>query len=333
MGARLRTNYLGAVDLTEFGVAWPTERRAGGLGATPAHQPVQLWWRVENPAFGGRPRIGWRFRSALLDGVAKTDVGYRRERTTGAQSLSVAATLTYANVIDTSFIDALWSNRRSVDLDLHIRSDRAFANGDRWLDEARFVFGYDTTGYAKAEVAVGGTHPVSDRTQLAARVFAGIEYDAPWQRALYLSAADPLATFENHWWRPAGALLKRPGVHWLPLGGPALRGYQWDVASKFAIATNLEASRLVAESSTASHALALRLVAFADVGTLETFFENVFADAGVGANVRGRIFDRDVVVRLDAPFYVSQPSFGIDRARRSGQPFAARWVVTFNDIW
>jgi hypothetical protein len=56
-------------------------------------------------------------------------------------------------------------------------------------------------------------------------------------------------------------------------------------------------------------------------------------DAGVGASLRGRIYDRDVHFRLDLPLFVKQPSLagGPSFARKGS--LGLRYVFSLTDWW
>ena len=56
-------------------------------------------------------------------------------------------------------------------------------------------------------------------------------------------------------------------------------------------------------------------------------------DAGVGLSVSGRLYDRPVFVRIDAPFYVSMPELAVDRGHAGSGKVAPRWTITFSDVW
>ena len=153
---------------------------------------------------------------------------------------------------------------------------------------------------------------------------------APPQRAGLLSAEDPLTTFWNHAWRPNGALLKRPGLNWLPLGGAAMRGFAYGVGANTIAALNGDASRRLF-GVPRSRTLALWAHAFGDAAVANVNPDGFVADAGAGVSLRGRLYDRDIVVRIDAPFYVSDPVLSVGRERED--EFAPRWVITFKDLW
>ena len=56
-------------------------------------------------------------------------------------------------------------------------------------------------------------------------------------------------------------------------------------------------------------------------------------DAGVGASLRGRLYDRDIHMRLDLPLFVKQPGLaaGPSFARKGSLGF--RYVFSLSDWW
>jgi hypothetical protein len=52
----------------------------------------------------------------------------------------------------------------------------------------------------------------------------------------------------------------------------------------------------------------------------------------VGVSVRGRLYDRDILLRIDSPFYVNRPTLAIDR-RPGAEQLRARWVIALSDYW
>jgi hypothetical protein len=328
VGLRMRTSYLGWLDQTEFGVVTPMRR--GGLEFD---QRVQFWSRIENPTVFKRPAIGWRARAALLDDIQKLDIGHRGESNAGLRSRSHDIALTLTNGIHTELLPELWTPRRTADIDTRLRWQRGRANGSYIFAAPRMLLGSSQgrSTYGKAELAVGGVREVSrGEGRLALRAY-GAAADVPGERALLLSADDPISTFENHWWRPRGGILKRPGVNWRPLGGAGLRGFRWEIGTKEVIAGNVDAARRIAEVSRGSAAFTVWLHAFADAAT--TSDAGDFSDAGAGLSIRGRLYDRDFVLRLDSPFFVSRPELAIDRGRAGTGQVAPRWAISFKDLW
>ena len=332
VGMRSRASYLGTLDQIEAGVAAPLK------GDLP--EKTQAWLRTTNPYFGfmRRPWYGFSAGAALLDDVVKADLGWARERAVANRTLTDAWTLTYANTVsDGGLLPEFWGRGWLVDLSGRARLVTHKSNGGHRFANVSVVGGYAGAGFAKGELALGDMYALPKAMTLGLRAYGGaVTRDAPPQRALHLGARDAVSTFENHWWRPRGSILKQPGVNFLPLGGGALRGFDWLAVTRGLVAVNAELSRPIASRRSASHQMEIRLAAFTDAGYSETYVggDNGFlTDAGIGLVVRGRFFDRGFTVRLDSPFYVSDPDVAIDRGRAGRDDVAPRWVVSFSDIW
>jgi hypothetical protein len=173
---------------------------------------------------------------------------------------------------------------------------------------------------------------------LVGRLYGGGESRAPLQRAIFASTEDPFSTFWSNWYRPRGSIFKQDELNVLPLGGAGLRGYSYGVALSRVGAANVElAQRLRTFGSRAAGQRALWVSAFGDIAAASSdyvqFGGSMLMDAGVGASLRGRIFDRDVHFRFDLPLLVKQPSLagGPSFARKGSLGF--RYVFSLSDWW
>src|SRR5436190_2083593 len=98
------------------------------------------------------------------------------------------------------------------------------------------------------------------------------------------------------------------------------------------LAPNLDASRRV--SSFGSSTLGLWVHAFGDIARQGFYFNpDLLSDGGLGLSVRGRLYDREIMVRVDSPFYVSRPTLSVGRGRALTDRVAPRWSITFSDWW
>jgi hypothetical protein len=350
LGARARTNYGGVVDRWDAGLALATRAPAG---ASPLSR-LQPWLRVENPYLPSTPRPlhGVAAGAAYLDGILKLDVSRRQELSptviAPGPRVELLTTITGAFPFDSEFLPEQWADAPTFDVAAELRARRRL--GSTGIDSLRGragamvgLIGSETVTaqrsrvFLRAEIeATGVSYSADTATVLAARAFAGFASNAPAQRALYASVRDPVSTFENHWYRPRDAILKQDAINYLPLGGAALRGYSPALALNGALAGNLEAGRRVARFSGQSHALAVWGVAFADVAVAAAaagidLGDPILADAGVGLSLRGRLYDRALNLRLDAPILVHHPEYAFDRQGR--RMAALRWSVTMNEIW
>ncbi|HJQ20441.1 MAG TPA: M1 family metallopeptidase [Gemmatimonadaceae bacterium] len=338
LGARVRASYLDQQEV-QAGLAYVTK---AGV-ALPVMDRLQYWARGN---FVTHSRFVASLGAASLDDILKYDIGLERALSTlrGSSDMSLALTYAQANISPGFFGDTgrllpeLWSSRNIGDIAARARWHFGPPNGAYFFVTPSVVLGKaDHDYYGKGEFALGGRQPLRRGWRLDIRGYAADEENAPLQRALYLSAQDPVTTFDNHWWRPAGAILKQPNVDWLPLGGGALRGYRWDLPASRLVGTNIELSRQLGTWTRArgrDAALAFRLHAFGDAASVgESGNSRTLSDAGVGVSVSGRLFDRPLFIRLDSPLYVSEPALAIDRGHAGAGRVAPRWALTFNDLW
>ena len=84
-------------------------------------------------------------------------------------------------------------------------------------------------------------------------------------------------------------------------------------------------------------ARSISLSLFGDAGrataTYVALTNQTLADAGAGLVARGRLYDRDVYVRLDAPVFVNQSGLAGGRDWVGNGSFAPRWMITVGDLW
>jgi hypothetical protein len=170
------------------------------------------------------------------------------------------------------------------------------------------------------------------------RLYGAGESRAPLQRAIFASTADPFTTFWSNWYRPRGSIFKQDAVNVMPLGGAMLRGYSFGAALSRVGAANVElAQRVRTYGGAANGRRALWVSAFGDIAAASSDFVqfggSMLLDAGVGASFRGRLYDRDVHVRLDLPLFVKQPGLagGPSFARKGSLGF--RYVFSLQDVW
>lgn len=327
-GFRERGSYLGLVDRTEGGIAYYVDPRTDMDGA----DQLQLWWRFWNPYLPGmrRPAMGLYGGVGHLDGVLHFELGREWTYAAGRTNRAFELALNYSNALEPRLAPELWStNVDAVDASASFRWQRSLGAGRGYLFiEPSGVVGTTTDDwYGKAEGALGLV-VAGARTRAALRLYGGASEIGVAQRALFLSAEDPVETYWTHFWRPRGALLKRPGFNFLPLGGAGLRGYAAGVAVERMAAANGEVSARLFQVPR-MRTLGVWVHGFGDVGTLQGF--DPLGDAGVGLSLRGRLFDRDINVRVDSPFWVSEPALSVGRER--DEQVAPRWVITFRDLW
>ena len=364
LGLRSRSHYLGTVDRMEIGGV-VTSRAADSrfpaptlVGDTihedsPPYARVQLWGKLENPylPWMSRPLIGYRAGFALLDGVFRLDASRTLDLSPLVYARGPRAGLTVgltgAFTYDPNGIPEGWSDADLLEANAtlsgrlpvgatgpaELRGRLSIAGG--FAQGGVSTGGDDNGGYLKLEAEAVHARPFVDSlTTLTLRAFGGWASEGPYQRALYASTRDPMETFDNHWWRPRGAILKQRGINYLPLGGAGLRGYDPFVTLDYALAGNGDVSRRVWRARRSVGTLAVHVGAFGDAaiatGSGATSLDgSLLADAGIGASLRGRFYDREVRLRLDLPIWVHQPALAGGRglSERKGD-VALRWVLS-----
>lgn len=358
-GVRVRSSYLSQVDRVELGAVvasraadsrLPIDSTAPG---SPGYSRVQFWGRVENPylPWMSRPLMGHRVGLALLDGILRADWLRTWDRSpflfARGPRMSVSLGATGAFTFDPNGIPEQWSDSDLLEVNGSVSGRLPIGRlaGDELRGRIGAVAGLaeggvsasgkSNSGYAKIEAeAVRSAFVVDSLTLLTVRGFGAVATNSPLQRAVYASTRDPMETFDNHWWRPRGAPLKQRGINYLPLGGAGLRGYDAGVALNRVLAVNGELSRRVYRVPRSLGTIALWVGAFGDAAlaapsVTTTMSGSLLADAGVGAALRGRFFDREVRLRLDLPLWVHQPALagGSGLSYRKGD-IALRWVVS-----
>ncbi|HEU4630604.1 MAG TPA: M1 family metallopeptidase [Gemmatimonadaceae bacterium] len=363
---RVRTSYLDLFDRHEVGIAVATRLRPAaappprpwGLSAPHDHSRLQGWLVQENPKLwgAGRPLMGFRAGVWRLDGVVKAELSQRWDRSTlpsygDRQTHTLALTGTYP--YERAILDGRrWSGRSATDLTWSYVRAPMGASGSTWRIALTggAAAGSDSTGspdtepYGRAEASWAYANRERDRyVAHYVRLYAGLASQTPAERGLYLSAATPTATFENHFWRPDGGLFSADDVPFRPLGGGGLRGYDPLVRARALVALNLEEAVRVARFGPAARPLDLDLTLFGDAGLRHADEPDggrstrVVGDAGLGLALRGTVFDRTVRVRLDLPFYVHDPALAVgtrDRTDAAGDhEVRLRWAFSFADLW
>lgn len=363
---RLRSNYQGLYDRRELGLA------VSGRVAAASQPPVadvanpkpneasryQGWFAVENPKLpgAGRPLMGVSAGVWRLDGVALARVGRTwdasRYMSTGPR-VSHALELTGSYPYDRAVMDGRrWSGRSATDLTYRFVRAPIGATGTTLRAEltggaASGGLQRGTDGYARAEAAWSAVRRASPQARLThqARLYAGVAVEAPVERGLFLSARTPTATFAQHWWRGDDAPLAADAVPYVPLGGGGLRGYDPMVGARGLVAVNLEEALRLTWIGPARRGLGLYGTLFGDAGLrwapddapALADDERWVADAGVGLALRGRLFDRDVRLRVDLPVWVRQPGLAVGERDRDPaderDPLALRWSFSFSDLW
>ena len=336
IGINQRSSYLGFIDKSSTDLAFLTR--------THGRHSLQLFGAIST---GKNP--DWTSELGVLDDIVSWKVGRRstyvagvREREIDVAIVAAGPGVASSDVVEPfGFLDAseavllpeLWLDEDpSVDLAVRGRWHIGSIDDSYWFIRPTLLGGASRVGYGKMELSVGRVKNLSENVRVSLRAYGGGTVgEPPPQRGLYLSAADPVSTFGNHWWRPRGAILKRPNMNYLPLGGPALRAFHWGLSSEWAAGANVEMARRLFDVGSRADTAGVWLTAFGDGAAMKE--ESFLNDAGLGIAVRGKIYDRPINLRLDFPFWASKESLTLDQGRAGRSTLAPRWAISFTDIW
>ena len=358
VGLRQETNYQGWISNNQSDLALPLRRvRRSGEENRSGFESVldiQVLARSENPQpfFARRPWVGVSALAGTMDGVALLQAGktWVRDRYLYAQGPRGSTTLSLlaATVHDTAFAAPLrWEDRDLVEGTL----SHAWTHGGPLGLDARVQVGggyaaassdrtVESGAYPRLELEVKGRRAWwGGRSETRGRIFAGYTDGAPLQRQFREASRDPVQTYANHLVRPWNGVLSDRDVNYRQIGGFGLRGSDAALVAPRGIALNADQAVRLASRRGASGAQALWVSAFADgfspLADDETF---TIADAGLSLALRGRIYDRDLSLRVDFPLYVNRPeravgTFGTNASPDDAEKTRFRWAFSFGDLW
>jgi hypothetical protein len=354
IGIRAKTNYLSMVDVHDGGVAFAT-RNATGPNSQKASflTRAQLWARAENLYLPGtsRPLMGIGGAFSYLDGLLKIDLFRKWDLSpfifTPSSTINVETYGTVATPTSSFLLPEQWDDisvaeaggklfyRTPLQGDSEYVAVRANLAGGAAVRSSTVA----ERGYVRAEASAAIVRNLAGTgSQLHVRLYGGVAPNAPMQRAIFASSADPFETFKNDLFRARGALLKQSGVNYLPLGGAGLRGFAINTPLDGVVAANGEVVQRLASTKGAWGRATFSASAFADVAgaSADRFTplpDSFLSDAGVGLIARGRFYDRDFSVRLDAPIFVNHASLAGGRGLGGNGSIAPRWTFTVGDLW
>jgi len=347
-GVRARSSYLASVDRYDLGLALT----AGDIRPTLSH--FSAWARIDNPYLptASRPWMGAGLDAGFLDGIALINLRHSWDLSpltfVPGPQINVTARLTGAYPTDKFVLPEQWADAQTTELagDVSVKltpddegSYQAFGGSlAAGLSRPR---GGDqmAKGYVRGELSgMQVQYLESGKFAIVGRLYAAGERSAPLQRAIFASTQDPFSTFWSNWYRPRGSIYKQDYSNVMPLGGAMLRGYSYGIALSRVGAANLElAQHMHTFGSAADGRKSIWFSAFGDIAAASSNFVqfdgSLLLDAGVGASLRGRIYDRDVRFRLDLPLFIKQPQFaGGPSFARSGS-LGFRYVFSLTDVW
>jgi hypothetical protein len=292
-GMRVRQDYLGRFEMNEAWLAMSTRNEHKSLhGQLKLRNPIWLratgWSQsLELSRFEGRAGVNAGVAYRLPHHVAESAV---TDLQTGLSWQTVTDTsylVSYDDVGTTELLlGATHGNARGA-LSVLLTGGRAAANYARLIASAR------------------RRAALSARVMLGAHLYAGaIAGDAPTQRRLYISGADPYERWSSPFLRSRGALLAGGSTHYHAVGGAGVRMLGPDVNSRRVLAVTLEAERNLMISTT-NLLDRIALAGFVDAATTAS---GDVADAGLSVRGDHRIGSTTFQTRLDVPLWRSESS-------------------------
>jgi hypothetical protein len=327
-----RTNYMGLTDIHR-GLLGVGTRRPPGWGTVTQIQMRAQADDVYLAPFMTRPLMGVGASAMFLDGIARGTLNKRWDLSpfvlANGPRIHLAAEVsgTYPVVPE---LPEQWENAHLTEVSGRLRWE-----APRNADSSRFVVAVDAgVGYASGrgdllgpattpKARSGGYGRVlasiesfsylapASRT-ITLRVNAGAAPEAPLQRSIFASSRDPFETFTNNYWRPRGGLFKQRDASIVPFGGAGLRGFDPIAAFEEVASANVSLDQRLASWTGEFGRLSLWTGVFGDVGvgSLRDANSELFIDLGAGLGLRGRLYDRDIGLRVDVPAVTNDPSGG-----------------------
>lgn len=326
-GLGVRTNYIGLTDIHRGMIAVASRAPAGSSPVSRIHLRAQAD-DVYLAPFMSRPLMNVGGMVAYLDGIARGSLTRRWDMSpfvyANGPRIHLTAGVSGTYPVESLLLPEQWSNAHVTELSGNAR----FAAPQR-ADSSTFTASLDVRGgYASARDATASsraygralasvesfTHLTPGTRTLTLRVNAGASPRAPLHRAIFASSRDPLETFTNNYFRSRGAVFKQPDFTVVPLGGARLRGFSPLIAFDAVVSANADLGQRMVRWTGGFGNLSLWGGAFGDAGVasgarlpVTELQQPILFDAGVGLQLRGRLYDRDIDLRVDMPLVVNTP--------------------------
>jgi hypothetical protein len=344
IGVGARSSYVGMTDVHSAVIASAT-RSPGDVSALAWPQVRFRADDVYLSPFMTRPLMGMHVGAAFMDGIMKADLSRRwdlsRFAFANTPKLYVGAGVTMALPLESALLPEQWDDQGVLELQASARligpqladsqSNLAWASGGIGTRGGhggetgfygRLLAGFETISYLRPY-----------QLRVRARLNGGIAPLAPRQRAIFASSQDPFESFDNDFFRPRGAALKQPSFTLVPFGGAGLRGFSPLLAFEQMASANLDVDQRLGTWKGDFGTLSFWFGAFGDAGVAAAgqsrigLADHFLADVGVGFNVRGRFYDRDIDLRIDAPIVVNSP---LSPVAANGLPKnGIRWSISW----
>ena len=325
-GLGARTNYMGLTDIHRALLGISSRSPTG----TSSLSRLQLRAQADDvylAPFMPRPLMGVEGMAAFLDGIVRGSLTRRWDASqfffANVPKIHLAASISGTYPMHSLLLPEQWSDAHVTEL-----AGRMRIIGARSADSSQTLFTLDGgAGYAAGRNSAFGSggygrllasyesfsYLTPDRRALTLRVNVGGSQDAPLQRAIFASSADPFETFTNNYWRPRGALLRQFDASITPLGGARLRGFDPTLAFNGVASANINLDQRLGTLKGAFGSLAFWTGVFGDagIGRMHEAFaitgSHTFIDLGAGVRLRGKFYDREVDLRIDAPLATNDP--------------------------
>jgi hypothetical protein len=347
VGARVRSNYQKQVDQWDLGLVMAV--RGPDLSAA---TQVQGWAAVDNPIlpWADQPSMGLRTGLWMVDGTFRFTLRQKWDESPFRFANGQQDTLTFAFNVTSPYARAWqdtlrWSNATVADVSAEWkwRSRKPslwFARG--FMDGGVAFARAGTPGagaFGRVEVEVGNTFKLdsSGRLALMLRAFGGLSNATPPERSIGLSSLDPTATFDNNYLRGADAILVLPDVPYVPLGGAGMRGFSLYNFMVNVVSLNTQIAYAITLPKPRSLVPGLQAALFGDIAQgaplgQTTSLNYGYLDAGASAILRGALYDRSYVVRIDVPVLMNRPTLAPGHEAGDEQ-VKFRWTFTVGDLW
>ncbi len=359
VGIRVRSNYMGRYDRTTLWLI----RGVSGLEQVTSGDVLDVYFKLENPLFLRAPRASQSLELWSQEGTVGARLEFSKAHRRSMSSPNVRNsgwTAQWVATRQTAFLDdALWENGGTVEIGRF--DDWRFTV---WGSRSRVRLDY-RAGLTYSKSVANTTDPepfariigsASIRKPIAGfvvgvRAFAGgyLADDLPiMQRRIPLNGADPYETLRNPFVRTQGSLLggssgpRRlfPGLMRMDIiyhspGNGNLRGFRPGIGGRWMVGGSVEVEKTVIRRDHGIFRSAAVTVfgdgALVDTLAVRSTFGNgatPVSDAGVGARFGLRIGDISFPVRIEFPFFVSEPDSAHDRFR-GGERLRFRWLISF----
>jgi hypothetical protein len=347
-GIGVRTNYLGMTDINDGLVALASRDASPGSPSSSPQTRLHFRAQADDVYLAPlmiRPAMRVSAGVAFLDGIIRGTLSRRWDLSpfffANGPRLDATATISGTYPGESLLLPEQWDDAHVTEI-----SGSAIYRPPRLGDGSTNAITVDAgIGYAAGRTGstrsglygrvIASMENVSyltpEKRTLTVRLNAGFAPNAPLQRAIFASSRDPFETFDNNYFRPRKALFKQSDITAIPLGGARLRGFTHLLGLERVFSANVEAAQLLNTWTGDFGALSLWVGPFADAGTGVAaasspagLQSHLLVDVGLGIALRGRFYDRDIRLRLDAPLVVNRP---VVPASLGGLTSAIRWTV------